>query len=228
MKLIKPSWDIMEQGTSLEGIYEQIELAGRTCYKSKGTRYFNVPLLVEDYKLNPIVKKARKDSNVVCNVPSLGECALISMRHSDVINYPGIEECEVEPIPEDKSKGLWLNLTAKDFVDKMISSGHYSMLEHGTVYLLFKGTEMSDEGRHSFYETNPYSKVYRTTLAETGEVPHFCVTTNYRVLVENDRLEDLQFICTPGKHHVKRVTVKFVTDRGVSHELVRHRLLCAA
>lgn len=34
MKLIKPSYEILEQGPGLEGIYEAIERAGRTCYKS--------------------------------------------------------------------------------------------------------------------------------------------------------------------------------------------------
>lgn len=34
MKLIKPSYQILEQKPGLEGIYEMIELAGRTCYKS--------------------------------------------------------------------------------------------------------------------------------------------------------------------------------------------------
>lgn len=34
MKLINPSWEIIEQKPGLEGIYEQIELAGRTCYRS--------------------------------------------------------------------------------------------------------------------------------------------------------------------------------------------------
>ena len=35
MKLIKPSFEIIEQGPGIEGIYKQIELAGRTCYKSE-------------------------------------------------------------------------------------------------------------------------------------------------------------------------------------------------
>ncbi len=34
MKLVKPSFQILNQGTGLEGIYEAIERAGRTCYKS--------------------------------------------------------------------------------------------------------------------------------------------------------------------------------------------------
>ena len=35
MKLIKPSYEIIEQKPGLEGIYEAIERAGRTCYKSE-------------------------------------------------------------------------------------------------------------------------------------------------------------------------------------------------
>ena len=35
MKLIKPSFEIIEQQSGLEGVYKQIELAGRTCYKSE-------------------------------------------------------------------------------------------------------------------------------------------------------------------------------------------------
>lgn len=34
MKLIKPSYEILPQAPSLGGVYKQIELAGRTCYKS--------------------------------------------------------------------------------------------------------------------------------------------------------------------------------------------------
>lgn len=34
MKLIKPSYEILEQPSGLEGIYKHIEYAGRTCYRS--------------------------------------------------------------------------------------------------------------------------------------------------------------------------------------------------
>lgn len=52
------------------------------------------------------------------------------------------------------------------------------------------------------------------------------VTLNYRHLVENNWLEDLQYLCEPTEYHEKRVTVKFICDRGVSHEFVRHKILC--
>ena len=35
MKITRPSLSIIEQDLGVEGIYKQIELAGRTCYKSE-------------------------------------------------------------------------------------------------------------------------------------------------------------------------------------------------
>ena len=35
MRLIKPSYEIIPQQSDLEGVYKQVELAGRTCYKSE-------------------------------------------------------------------------------------------------------------------------------------------------------------------------------------------------
>lgn len=35
MKLIKPSYKILSQDEGLDGIYKQIEIAGRICYKSE-------------------------------------------------------------------------------------------------------------------------------------------------------------------------------------------------
>ena len=46
--------------------------------------------------------------------------------------------------------------------------------------------------------------------------------------MENDWLDDLQYICEPTEYHERRVTVRFTTDRGVSHEFVRHRVFSFA
>ena len=35
MNLIKPSFEIIEQAPGIQGVKKQIELAGRTCYKSE-------------------------------------------------------------------------------------------------------------------------------------------------------------------------------------------------
>ena len=160
MKLIKPSYQILEQKPGLEGIYEIIELAGRTCYKS-----------------------TRKEGT-----------------------------------------------TAKDFVDRMIKSQHYAMLEHGTVYLkIRKGTyayshyvvvcEPDDDFMSSSRELSyrPYTKV-------NIQDDYIYVTTNYRVLVENGWLDDLKYLCEPTEYHEKRVTVRFTTGVDISREFNRHRV----
>lgn len=157
MKLIKPSFEIIEQQPGLEGIYKQIEQAGRTCYKSE------------------------------------------------------------DKITEDSAKG---------FVDRMVKSGHGAMLEHGTVYLQIKSRDA--ENYHLFYHkysSNPYSyvNVGRGCIWNT-----LFITTNYRVLVENDWLDDLKYLCEPIESHAKKVTVRFICDRGVSHEFVRHRVFSFA
>lgn len=160
MKLINQSFEILEQEPGLQGIYKQIELAGRTCYKS------------------------------------------------------------LDKITETSAEG---------FVNRMITSKHYAMLEHGTVYLkIRKGTyayshyvvvcEPDDDFMSSSRELSyrPYTKV-------NIQDDYIYVTTNYRVLVENGWLDDLKYLCEPTEFHEKRVTVRFTTSNGIMREFTRHR-----
>lgn len=110
--------------------------------------------------------------------------------------------------------------SAKEFVDRMIKLGHGAMLEHGTIYLTIAKTAMNI-GDPIFYIKNKYSKVNEDGL-------FYYITTNMRVLVENNRLDDLQYQVEPTEHHEKRITAKFICDRGVSHEFVRHRVFSFA
>ena len=156
MKLIKPSFEILSQSEGLNGIYKQIELAGRTCYKSE------------------------------------------------------------DKITED---------SAKRFVDRMVKSGHGAMLEHGTVYLKVPNGKMYRDGAfrnfNEIFTDNLYYKI--CSKEET-----IYITTNYRYIIENNLEHWLDYLCEPTEHHEKRVTVKFICDRGVSHEFVRHKILCVA
>ena len=154
MRLIKPNLEILEQQPGLDGIYKQIELAGRICYKSE------------------------------------------------------------DKITED---------SAKAFVDRMIKSGHGAMLEHGTIYLYCTCTNTDFLNLVTRYTCNKYSKC---NVSDIGDGVY--ITTNLRVLVENDWMNDLQHICEPTEHHEKRITVKWTCDRGISHEFVRHRVFSFA
>lgn len=159
MKLIKQSFEILDQQCGLKGIYKQIEIAGRTCYKSE------------------------------------------------------------DKITED---------SAKEFVDRMIKSGHGAMLEHGTVYLAMPVETMIPIEANGWgkYTKNPYSKGFK--VCNVNGQKRVAITTNLRVLVENGWLDDLQYICEPTEYHEKRITVKFITDQGILREFTRHRVFSFA
>ena len=155
MKLIKPKAELLLQQPGLEGIYKQIELAGRTCYKS------------------------------------------------------------IDKITED---------SAKPFVDRMINSNHLAMLEHGTVYLALPMETIFPISANIWwkYTQNKYSR--GGVVCEVDGEKRVAVTTNLRVLVENDWLDDLKYICEPTEYHERRYTFRLTTSIGVTRELNRHRV----
>lgn len=166
MRLIKPSFEIIEQKPGVDGLLQHIERCGRTCYKSE------------------------------------------------------------DKITED---------SAEKFVNMLVNRGHTAMVEHGTIYLAVLdslpggfGCPVSEKESTmlDFYLGNKYSDVVEKYIGMG--VYEYYITTNYRVLLQNGRLGDLEYQCEPSEHHVKRVTVKFVCDRGVSHEFVRHRVFSFA
>ncbi len=154
MKILNPTIEIIPQSEGIEGIYKQVELAGRTCYQS--------------------FENITKDS-------------------------------------------------ARKFTDRMMKSGHCGMLEHATIYLKAEEIEKLDNNGHAFfinplerYNYNKYSEVsiYDFTLY---------VTTNLRVLFENNWMDDLKYLCEPTKYHEKRITIRMTTDIGVTREGNRHK-----
>lgn len=170
MRLIKPSFEILEQKPGLDGLLQHIERCGRTCYKSE------------------------------------------------------------DKITEE---------SAPKFVDMLVKRGHTAMVEHGTVYLKYSITLEGSMNMANKYHFNKYSTVTIGNEPLCGGEPqeykdkfnghtYAYITTNYRVLLQNDWLDDLKYQCEPTEHHVKRITVKFTCDRGVSHEFVRHRVFSFA
>lgn len=131
--------------------------------------------------------------------------------------------------------------SAKDFVDRMIKSKHGACLEHGTVYLFYSVSCYDIEGQKlvNKYESNPYSKVIYVGVdddepAEDGNYynlmgneacghEQYIIATNYRILVENNWLDDLQYLCFPTEFHEKRYTMRFTCSRAIAQELTRHR-----
>lgn len=128
-----------------------------------------------------------------------------------------------------KSEDKITENSAKEFVDRMIKLGHGAMLEHGTIYLTLDG----EDSNLRKIPSNPYTKmnlVPYEVLTEGNYIISYkaYITTNLRVLVENDLKELLCYQVEPTEHHEKRITAKFICDRGVSHEIVRHRVFSFA
>ena len=147
MRIVKPNFEIWEQPAGLEGVYKQIERAGRVSHKSE------------------------------------------------------------DRITED---------SAKTFVERMMKMKHLSTCEFGTVYLYIDYHNPSFGKIIDKYSSNEYSKC----IVFPNEV---CISSNYRVLVENNWLDDLKYLCEPTKYHDKRYTVKFICDRAILAEFTRHR-----
>lgn len=117
--------------------------------------------------------------------------------------------------------------SAEKMVQRLIKMKHYSPLEFGTIYLKIEQITccniiMKANAKGCF--AKPWVHRNEVIENENGRNVHYWyITTNYRFIVEN-RLEDLlQYMCDPTEHHQRRTTVKFITNRAVSHELVRHR-----
>lgn len=117
--------------------------------------------------------------------------------------------------------------SAKTFVERMMKMKHLSTCEFGTVYLNLPNGLVSQaiyDNLVDKYSENAYSisvpYVEKIGLVSIGRA---AITTNYRVLVENNWLDDLKYLCEPTEYHHKRYTVKFILDRAILAEFTRHR-----
>lgn len=128
-----------------------------------------------------------------------------------------------------KSEDKITENSAKEFVDRMIKLGHGAMLEHGTIYLTIDG----EDPNLSKIQSNPHTKVnlvpYEVLTEDNYTISYKAyITTNLRVLVENNLKELLCYQVEPTEHHEKRITAKFICDRATANQFVRHRVFSFA
>ena len=229
MKIIKSSVKILDNDWSVKGIFRAVERAGRTCYKSVGTRYFRLVEEPENSLKSNLIKRAQNDSRVVCKKGADFDPAYyISIPNKFINDYSTIEQFDEENFEDSP---YYENLTAEDFVNRLVESKHGAMLEHGTVYMqidtfLDIPEDKKLDKRVHQYDSNRFTKVNSMYIGQGCW--RYYITTNLRVLVENDWLDDLKYVCKPTEFHAKRVMVRFICDRGVSHEIVRHRTMSFA
>lgn len=229
MKIIPSSVQILDNDWSIKGIFRAVEQAGRTCYKSVGTRYFRLVEGPKNSLESNLIKQAQNDPRVVCKKGADFDPAYyLSIPNKFISDYLNIEQFKEETFEDSP---YYENLTAEDFVNMLIKSGHGAMLEHGTVYMQIDSfLDISEDDKldkkvHQ-YDSNRFTKVNSMYIGQGCWRSY--ITTNLRVLVENNWLDDLKYVCKPTEYHAKRVTAKFICDRGVSHEIVRHRVMSFA
>ena len=143
MRILQPEYEIWEQVPGLDGVYKQVERAGRVCYKS------------EDH--------ASADS-------------------------------------------------ARPFVERMIKNQHTAMLEHATCYLCAPHSVLTEK-----YAGNRFSIV---NVKDGRDY----ITTNLRVLAQQDALDDLKYLADWNENFERRITVHFTTQVAISREYNRHRV----
>ena len=156
MKLIRSSFEVLPQAPGLEGMYKQIEIGARNCYKS-----------------------------------------------------------------EDKiAEG-----SAEKMVEFLTGRKHYSPLEHGTVYMFIPLETVVGYHTAMKYTNNKYSKVRIRNEHFLLNKNGYYITTNYRVIVENQWSADLCYRCDVTEWHEKRMSVMVTCAIGISREFNRHRTL---
>jgi thymidylate synthase (FAD) len=106
-----------------------------------------------------------------------------------------------------------------------MKSNHGAPLEHGTVYLKLEDTYITGPDGSPMYDGNPLTKYFGNKYSKFKRVNKVLyITTNLRVLFENEWMDDLQYWCEPTEFHEKRYQVRFQVDRFTGEEFLRHRV----
>lgn len=114
-----------------------------------------------------------------------------------------------------------------EFVKRMMQSNHTAMLEHGTIYLTINLTDFSE----NYDIINKINKLINNKYTKANLVDNvYYITTNLRVIYDIFKTNNYweSYMTIPMNNHNKRYTVKFICNRQVSHEFVRHRVFSFA
>lgn len=223
MQLINQNFKILEQSTGLEGIYKQVEKAGRVCYKSENK-------ITED-SAKPFVDRMIKSGHgavlehgtIYLKVYSISKedwDKRIGQQHLWTVDEQR-DYLQTNPTYDNNEEENWWAKDARHIAAKMLVK--YADNPYSKVNVVLKKHEINTNGGVIIAPTSGYPRVSKTSQKLVSVFNTVLITTNLRVLVENDWLDDLQYICEPTKYHEKRITVQFVLPIGISREFCRHR-----
>ena len=228
MKLIKQSFEILDQQPGLEGIYKQIELAGRTCYKSEDKITEGSAKEFVDRMIKSGHGAMLEHGTVYLMVHTIDPKDLdkIIARHPRITIDDVRDYLRTNPTYDSKGEKNWWAKEAKHIAYEMAVK--YADNPYSKVKIVSAKHKVNTKGG---VIVTPTGKMPIVTEASGEIISVFntiLIMTNLRVLVENNWLDDLKYICEPTEHHEKRITVKFITDQGILREFTRHRVFSFA
>jgi thymidylate synthase (FAD) len=195
MKLIKPSYEIFDTSSTTD-VLRHIELAARTCYKSE------IKITADGSSAIDLVTKLIKRSHDAMFEFGHSPIFKINKIAADVLNSININFLENNCY--DYYTGKFLELTFDPHANRYLVSGsiraYRDLIKHHSSMRIVRQLAMqlnTNYGDLLFPDT--YLDVVSTTEIALN------MLTPYEQLFHDTR------------------TVKFICDRGVSHELVRHR-----
>ena len=135
--------------------------------------------------------------------------------------YKHIEKCtRVAYKSEDKIT----ENSAASFINKLIIMKHLAPMEFGTVHFKIPTTIFK-----TFIEDLIYCNLYNKEWLKYKAVDSYIYfTTNYRHWLELEKKVSYikeYFDSEDNEYYPKRYTVKLITSRAISHEVVRHRTM---
>ena len=132
--------------------------------------------------------------------------------------YKSIAESSYICYATDPNKA---KLTPEEFVNKVIiPNDHGRCLEFGTVYLKIPWCHTYETTNLvSFFRNNHWSRVKFFGKAED---PSWLVTTNFRVIVENRLIDEMNMYFEYTPYHHKRYLAEFILSRGAADDFRTH------
>ena len=135
--------------------------------------------------------------------------------------YKHIEKCtRVAYKSEDKIT----EDSAASFIDKLLKMKHFAPMEFGTIHFKIPTTLLK-----TFAKDLIFYNLYNVEWIKCKTVDNYTYfTTNYRHWLElEEKVSYIReyFNSEDNEYYPKRYIVKLITNRAVSHEIVRHRTM---
>ena len=224
MKLIKPKAELLIQPNGLEGIYKQIEKCGRTCYRSedKITEDSAKPFVDRMIKSNHLAMLEHGTVYLMIHTIAPEDWDKKIGRHKLLTIDACRDDLRTNPTYNKKGEENWW---AKEASHKAsVVAVKYADNPYSKVRIMLTKHEVNTEGGIILTPTEGMPTITKGAGRIVSVFNTVLVTTNLRVLVENNWLDDLQYVCKPTEFHEKRYTFRCITSIGVTREMNRHRV----